>query len=143
MPQVTVRAEAVQPVQFEFQWKRPAHQQPPQCCLPHLLHVLELHVLPHARDDFPDLHFWKTQPPQNLFRHRRPDFFVSVKMDFARGRIAFGRGSLPMSCKITAHGSDGSRRGRRGVFQHQPGVLEHGAFGMKIRRLLARNRGDE
>ena len=34
-------------------------------------------------------------------------------------------------------------RARRHFLQHQPDVLKHRAFGMKIRRLLARHRGDD
>ena len=139
MPQVAVRAEAIEPVQFQFQRKRLAQQQPAQRCRPHLLHVLELHVLPHARDDFLDLPFGKAQPLQNLFRHRRADFFVLVKMDFARRGIALRRHGL--ADVVQNHRPrQGLARARRQFFQHQPDVLEHGAFGMIIRRLLARNR---
>ena len=44
-----------------------------------------------------------------------------------------------MSWNITAHGSDSSRA-RRHFFQHQTNVIEHAAFRVKIRRLLAGNR---
>ncbi len=62
-----------------------------------------------------------------------------VKMDFARGRIAFRRHRLG---DVVQQSRPRQRRmrARRQFFQHQADVIEHAAFGVIIRRLLARNR---
>ena len=89
MFQAAEGAETIQPVQFQFQRKGFAHEQPPQGGFAHLFHILELHVVQHAGGDLLRLLVGKSQPHQNLLGHDGPDFFVSVKMNFARCGLLF------------------------------------------------------
>ena len=95
-----------------------------------------------ARDDFFRLLIRKLQSPKNLLRHVRAHFFVAVEMDFARRRIALRRHRLG---DIVQQHRPGQRLAgaRRKFFEHQAKVIEHAAFGMIIRRLLAMNRRRE
>ncbi len=49
---------------------------------------------------------------------------------------------LAMSCSKTAQGREGSAFGRQ-MLEHQTEMVEHAAFGMIIRRLLASDRGGD
>ena len=83
-----MRAEAIEPVQFQFERKGRAHQQAAQGGLAHLQRVLELHVAAHGFDDLLDLFAGKPEPLQNLLGHVRADLLVAVEMHAARLRVA-------------------------------------------------------
>src|SRR5439155_25103869 len=106
--QTPVGTQAVQAVQFPFDREGGAQEQPPQRGLPHLQHVLELHVLTHAGDDFVDVFARKSQPLQD-----RICYFCAASSwpkkwiaPVCRSREAVA--GLPMSCSSAAQINDGA-----------------------------------
>ena len=126
-------AFAIDPVQFQLILKGRSRHETFQLCHSHIRGILENHVLPHHFDGRIDFSARKPQTAHDRFRHLRTDAVVFVETDATRF----------VHCRryrfrdiVKQHGQN--QRNRNFLWkqlQHQPGVYEHVAFGMKLFRL--------
>ena len=131
MVQPPVGTEAVETVQFTFDRKSVPQEHPPQRGLPHLQHVLELHVLAHASHDFVDLFAWKPQPSQDLICYFCARCFMAKKMDRAGLRVA--RSGRRLADVVQQRRPNQRRRRVRGqMFKDSNQVVIHSPFRMKV-----------
>jgi len=131
--QVAVRAAAVDAVQLELERKMgPAHHAFERAG-PHLVHVLELHVMLDQFVDGLDRLVVVAQVREDAVAHLRPDRFVAAVAD-ASVRIDAGRG--PLAHVVHEHAEREFQVGLLDLRQHEPDMLVDVAFGMELRRLL-------
>ena len=84
----------------------------------------------------------KPQPLQDGLRHVRADLLVAVEMDAAGLRVA--RSGHGLGDIVQQHRPRQRRVGvGRQMLQHQAEMVEDGAFGMEIGRLLAGHGGGD
>jgi len=131
--EVTVTGPAINPVQFEFNGKRVARQNPFHLGRPHFLHMLHSHVLAHTDHHLLAELVGEPQPPQDHRRHLRAHPVVLVKPDPVRRALKRGRFANVMQQDCPSQHRVGLRRER---VQHHHHMREHIAFGMELRRLF-------
>ena len=98
-------------------------------------HVFENHVLPDRFDRGVDFGARKSQALHDRFGHFRADAIMAVETDPA-GLVDRAGRRLADIVKENAE-NERKRNLVRQKLEHQPGMLENVAFGMKLRRLLA------
>ena len=131
----SVAALAIHTVQLEFllePW--PGHESLERRH-PHIFHILESHVPVHHLHDGLRLRPGKFEALHHLLRHARSDAVVSVEPD----PPVFIHRPAGWFADVVQQGRPHQRVGRIRIQQveHDAGVDEHIALGMKFRRLLA------